>query len=636
MRSIAEIQTMTEYCNDSIAHADGHWQYDGGELHKSQFRWVGMLAKSGSLCYTQTTCIFRSMRKGGEQEMDFRIMGEHSMKQTKHSSSLQWLGSRLRGQSGRMVFLIVTNAVAAVTSVGYALACKGIVDAAVGGDARSIGLYIGLIIALVVADVALTVARKAMAEYVSTRLHLHLQEHILSQLTSRKFSAVTGYHSGELLNRLFSDVNVVAGGVTNILPSAAYMVSRLIASAATLLVLAPAFALLFLVVGVGIFLAMTLLRPKIKRLHKELQSAQGGMRSFMQEMLERLLVIKVFGAFGHVQTRLQGLQEGYARARMRSHAMGIAANTGFALIFDLGHFLALVWGCFGILNHSLSYGTLTAMMQLVGQVQQPFSSFSALLSQVFTVTASAERLIELEKLPGEAAQEPLLYENLSAIAFDHVDFTYGRTDVLQDVCLKIRKGDVLSITGISGGGKSTLFLLILGAYQPQRGQVRFEQGNAVCPPGDATRGLCAYVPQGNYLMSGTLRDNLTFFRSDIPEVQIWQALEDACASEFVRGLPQGLDTVLGEKGHGLSEGQMQRVAIARALLSGAPVLLLDEATSALDEATEAQLLRSIASMKDRTILIVTHRRSALQICNRHLLIRDSRISEAGLEEIDNL
>lgn len=322
---------------------------------------------------------------------------------------------------------------------------------------------------------------------------------------------------------------------------------------------------------------------------------------------------------------------------MRSRAMGIASSTGFGLIFDLGHFFALVWGCFGILGQTMTYGTMTAMMQLVGQVQQPFSSFSGMLSQIFTVTASAERIMELENLPHESAQEPIRYDDLTAIRLDHVDFTYGRTDVLHDVNLTIRKGDVASITGISGGGKSTLFLLLLGAYHPTAGEIHFELNAPphVLAPGDATRQLCAYVPQGNYLMSGTLRENLTFFRADVAESAIWQALEQACAAEFVRELPEGLVTPLGEKGHGLSEGQMQRVAIARALLSGAPILLLDEATSALDEATEAQLLQNIAQLQERTCLIVTHRRSALAICNRHLLIRDGRIAEGSSVDIDN-
>ena len=239
--------------------------------------------------------------------------------------------------------------------------------------------------------------------------------------------------------------------------------------------------------------------------------------------------------------------------------------------------------------------------------------------------------MELESWPDEEQADTrgrdAQYDALTAIRFDHVSFTYGRTPVLDDVSLDIRKGDIAAFTGLSGGGKSTMFLLMLGAYRATGGNVFFEYGGERRAPDKGTRQLFAYVPQGNYLFSGTLRENLTFFSDDVTEEAIGEALRAACADGFVAELPQGLDTMLGEKGHGLSEGQMQRVAIARALLSGAPVLLLDEATSALDEETEARLLGHIAGMRNRTCLIVTHRRAALGICNRHFLLKDGRVSE---------
>ena len=560
------------------------------------------------------------------------------MKHADRSSALRWLFARTRGQYIRLIYLVLSNAVVALTSVGYALACKGIIDAAVSGDAGGIRLHIALILGLLVLDLALTVSRRVIAEIVSTQLHLQTQRYIVQLLVSRDFSSIADFHSGELLNRLFSDVSIITGGITGILPSLTYMIARLIGAAAALFALSPRFTLLFIIVGLVIFLTMTLLRDPIKQLHKNLQHADGQTRSFMQEILERLLVIKVFGAARPVADKLRVLQDQYARCQMRSHVMGIASGTGFGLIFDVGHILALVWGCFGILQKTTSYGTLTAMLQLVGQVQQPFNSFSGILSQIYTVTASAERLMELEALPVEPEQETISYADLTAMRLDHVDFTYGRSAVLQDASVTIRKGDMVSVSGVSGGGKSTLFLLLLGAYRPTSGEVSFDLTAPVrsLAPGDATRRLCAYVPQGNHLLSGTLRENLTFFREDVSDERIHEALTLACAAEFVRDLPRQLDTPLGEKGHGLSEGQMQRIAIARALLSDAPILLLDEATSALDEATEAQLLQNIAALKNRTCLIVTHRRSALAICNRHLVIRNSQLTEQEAGAVENV
>lgn len=197
--------------------------------------------------------------------------------------------------------------------------------------------------------------------------------------------------------------------------------------------------------------------------------------------------------------------------------------------------------------------------------------------------------------------------------------------MLVDVCATIPKGEIVSITGISGGGKSTLFLLLLGAYLPTSGEIVVHREDGGRESFRQVRGLFAYVPQGNYLFSGTLRENVTFLQKDISEDRIWEALRLACAEDFVRDLPKGLDTPLGEKGHGLSEGQMQRIAVARALLSGAPILLLDEATSALDEETEAKLLKNIQNLQNRTCLVVTHRKAALGICHRHLIIENGTV-----------
>ena len=232
-------------------------------------------------------------------------------------------------------------------------------------------------------------------------------------------------------------------------------------------------------------------------------------------------------------------------------------------------------------------------------------------------------LIEGENLDEDEISEYFV----NHFIFENVDFTYGRNEVLKDVSLNINKGDFVSLTGFSGGGKSTLFLLMLGAYHQTKGESDFIFEDEKLKAGKQTRTMFAYVPQGNYLISGTLKENITFFKHGIEDSDVWNALEIACAKSFVEELPEGLDTKLGEKGHGLSEGQMQRIAVARAVLSGAPILMLDEATSALDDITESQLLKNIAELKNRTCIIVTHRKAALQICNRHFALKDGNISE---------
>ena len=262
---------------------------------------------------------------------------------------------------------------------------------------------------------------------------------------------------------------------------------------------------------------------------------------------------------------------------------------------------------------------------MVGQVQQPFTNFSGLLPRYYSMLASAERLMDFEQLEDEERQDAIdiaeAYDKMQSLCGSNLFFSYGRNTVLQDFSFSIEKGDFVSITGLSGSGKSTLLLLMLGAYQLGEGTLYLsaKDGRRI-PLGAQTRRLFAYVPQNNHLFSGTLRENITFLCDDVSEEEIAQALRLSCVEQFLDTLPDGLDTVIGEHGYGLSEGQGQRLAIARALLSNAPVLLLDEATSALDEETELAVLENIASLRKKTCFIVTHRKAAISFCNKHLTI----------------
>lgn len=560
---------------------------------------------------------------------------------SKDTVTLRWLWRKTRGQRLRCLALILLDGTGALVSVAMALISKELIDSATGGDGRRLMTCIGIMLAVLLGSMALSIVESALGEFVTGRMGISFQQELLRVLLQKNYAGVARYHSGELLNRMFSDVGVVVGGVTGLPASAAYLAFRLIGAAAALLLLAPQLALIFLAVGSLVCLVMTLLRGLLKSLHKRVQEAQGAVRSFLQEALGSLLVTKVFRAEERVLARSAEFQERYFSIRMKRRMLSLMGGVGFGLIFQAGYFLTMAWGCWQILAGAVSFGTLSALLQLVSQIQSPFSGFSSLISQYFSALASAERLMELEDLPDEAHREEenpaafheereRLYKALRTVSFERVDFSYGRNPVLENASFQIEKGDFVSVTGLSGGGKSTLFLLLLGAYQPTAGHIHFQMADPDKPelePGQDVRKLFAYVPQGNYLFSGTLRENVTFFRKDVEDSAVWAALRTACADSFIQELPEGLDTVLGEHGCGLSEGQMQRVAVARAILSGAPVLLLDEATSALDESTEAMLLKNIAALRSRTCVIVTHRKAALEICNRHLVIEDTHVSE---------
>ena len=341
--------------------------------------------------------------------------------------------------------------------------------------------------------------------------------------------------------------------------------------------------------------------------------------------------------------------EQHKEIRIKRNHFSNFTNTGFAAVMN-GAYVLIAGVCgYGILKGTMSYGTLMAMIQLFGQIQSPVANITGYIPQYYAMTASAERLMEIETFDEDLTEQPKTLEEvksfyekeMQSLCFQNVSFTYKRrmSDagqevpvVLSNVNLEIPKKSCTAFTGPSGCGKSTLLKLMLSLYPLDSGEriLRMkdaEDAEDAVPLTASWRRLFAYVPQGNQLMSGTIREILTFReRKEMQEEErIWQALRIADAEGFVSVLPDGIDTVLGEHGMGLSEGQMQRIAIARAIFAGNPILLLDESTSALDEETERTILKNLQEMTDKTILIVTHRKAVLDICDREICFSEKQV-----------
>lgn len=549
--------------------------------------------------------------------------------------TLLWLYRLSKGQRLRIFLLMVSNGLFSASFIWFALICRQLIDAAVAHNREVLIEQAVYLLGVVMLQLCMRIFCNSMLEFVKCRLDISMKQYVVDKMLKKDYQSISEYHSGELLNRLFSDVQVITDGITGMLPNLVNIVTRLLMAVGVMVIMDPMFTLIFLVSGVLIFFVTIFFRRKMKSLHKEVQQKQGIVRSFLQEMLESLLIVKVFGLEGYMKDEMRKRQEDYFGIQMKRRTFSIWANAGIHFVFRLGYLYALCWGAFGIYHRTLSYGSLTAMLQMVGQIQTPFSSLSGFLPQFYSILASSERLMELEQINDEVMEEPIevheVYNCLETIEFQQVQFSYGRNPVLIDSSFKVNKGDFVAITGLSGGGKSTMFLLMLGAYHPNGGKICIKlmrNGESdVVLPGTGSRRLFAYVPQGNYLFSGTVRENITMLKPSASDDEVWKALEYACADEFIRDIPDGLDTAVGEHGFGFSEGQVQRLAIARALLGGAPILLLDEATSALDEPTEAKVLQNIAELREKTCFIVTHRRAALSICNKILQIEDGRIRE---------
>ena len=545
--------------------------------------------------------------------------------------TIKWMLGTFDKERWQVLILIFANAVNAVLTVLYAGFSERIINAA--AEDRSIEKLIYNTIAfliLIMVQLALNLVSRSFAERCKARIEVTLRSHILNTVMRKDYSQVTKYHTGEIQNRMTSDVTTISDGFTTIVPNVVYFIVKLISAFVYLIVIDKLFALVFLVGGVLVFSFTVLFRGILKKLHKNVQATEGKVRSFIQEILTSLLVIKSFVSEDKVSSQADELMEENYKAKMKRRFFGICANAGISTVFNLGYVFALAFGAYRLLNGML-FGKVVAMLQLVNQIQQPFSALSGMLSKYFAVLASAERIIELDNIPDEIEENPYdidvdyFYEKLQTIEFEHITFGYDRDVILNDTSLTINKGDFVAIMGISGIGKSTLLKLLLGVFHVENGEIWLNTSEGDVKVDCHTRRLFTFVPQGNFLLSGTIRDNLTFINSEATEEEINEAIRISCADKFIAELPDGLETVIGERGIGLSEGQLQRLAIARSILSNSPVMLLDEATSALDEETELQFLKNLRDMKNKTCIIVSHKKAALEICNKHIQIADGKI-----------
>lgn len=553
--------------------------------------------------------------------------------------SLRWITRVSKPYLPFVVFLIVLNGIAACFGSASALLSKEVIDSAVGGAKKALVVSCVLYGALTLLQIVVNVLTRYFTEKCRAKLDISFKERLFSQQLSKLYPDIRAFHSGDLVNRLTGDVSVITEAITTIPANIASVAVRLICAFSVLVVMQWQFAIVFAIGGMLIFTITRLLREKIKSLHKDMQKADGKARSFWQEATENLLVVKAFASEKSSCEKSNALLWHHYSVRMKKARLGAASSGANHAIMRIGYLFALIWCSAKLFAEKMSFGTLTAITSLVGQVQMPFASLSGIMPRYYAALSSAERIMEIESLPdetnldeGKLGDVQASYEKFRGIEISDIDFSYDGEKVLENVNLYINKGDFVSVTGASGIGKSTLFKLLLDIYPIDSGSVEYEFSDFSLSCSPETRKLFAYVPQGNLLFSGTIRENLAFLAGDCTDEEITSALHIACADTFMSETQNGLDTVIGEGGLGLSEGQVQRLAVARALLSNAPILLLDEATSALDEETEARMLSNIKSLTDKTCLIVTHKKAALDICTRHLVIKKRTLYESDRPE----
>lgn len=560
-----------------------------------------------------------------------------------NSNSLGWIIKNSKKQIPRIIILSMSNMILALVTTALALVSKYAIDAAqkaanATNDAMFahyrnwIIIYGIVILAIIAGRLLLRVYAQSLTIKVQARLEMNMRSKLFNSIMMKKYDKINLFHSGELMNRMTSDINIVTDGITNIVPNLLYFITQFVGAFVVLIIFDWKFTMVFIVAGVVISGVTLIFRGKLKKLHKEVQETDGKTRSFFQEAIESLLVVKTFGVEEQFNKKGEQLQMTNYNAKMKRRKVSILANAGFSFVFNAGYLMALVWCALKVCTKAMTYGTLTAVLQLISQIQTPFVNITKVVPQYYAIIASAERIMEIEDIPLEERKDKSFdayrfYDKFATAKFENIQFNYGRESVLEKGNASFEKGDFVAIRGISGIGKSTLMKMLLGVFKPKSGEIKlYEKNGDYVEASPTTRALFSYVPQGNYLFSGTLRENILLINPDATKDEIDEALTISDIKDFVYSLPNGLDTVIGEKGLGISEGQAQRLAIARALLSKAPILLLDEATSALDAQTEYNVLKHIKELNQKTCIIITHKMAALDVCNKEFIIENKKLT----------
>lgn len=506
----------------------------------------------------------------------------------------------------RLAVSVAAGIVRIAASLSFVWASKHLVDIATGQSASPIREGIAIFAGILLLQVVTIVFTRWWESYTLVKTQNALRLSLFGHVMKSRWDGRERFLSGDTVNRLEEDIRVVADLISSRIPGVLVILFQLAAASAYLVMLSPNLYWVLIVLMVTTVFGSRMFFRVLRRLMAHIRARESELQQVMQESLQHRVLVLTLTSTERVLEKFGWLQDDIADTTRRRLNYNAVARGIMAFGFQAGHAAAFLWGVFGIIAGTVTYGMMTAFLQLVGQVQRPISDVAQQIPAFINALTSIERLMELEELELEPVSAPVILEEAPDIVISNVSYTYpgGDTPVIDNLSCVFPAGAVSLIAGHTGIGKSTLIRLVMGLLKPSSGSITLDGETA----GSALRDNFLYVPQGNSLLSGTVRSNLQLACPSATDEQIRQALETASAS-FVYSLPAGLDAPCGEVGSGLSEGQAQRIAIARALLHPGTVMVLDECTSALDAETESRVMDSIHSLYHgkKTILVISHR-----------------------------
>lgn len=531
----------------------------------------------------------------------------------------KWLWRAWRGNQLQAILNAAIGLLSVVVSLAQVWAVQHAIDVASGHAEGSIYWSVGVMALLILCGFALRICSIWVRNILGIKAQNRMQQRMLDRILRSEWTGKETHHSGDVLNRLEQDVGTVVSFLTETIPNTISVVAMFVG--AFLYLFSMDKVLAFVIVGIiPVFVLLSKLYiGQMRRLTRQVRDSDSKVQSVLQETIQHRMLIKTLESDSIMVDRLESTQSELRHRVVKRTAFSVVSNFILNAGFSVGYLIAFLWAALRMADQTLTFGGMTAFLQLVNRIQGPARDLTRLAPVFVGVFTAAERLMELEENPLEEQGDPIPLTAPCGVRLEHITYAYddGDSNVIEQLDFDFYPGSCTAVLGETGAGKTTLIRLILALLHPNEGKVILYNQQEQKELSPLMRCNFVYVPQGNTLMSGTIRDNLRLGKLNATEEEIKAALEMSCAS-FVMELPDGLDTVCTEAGGGLSEGQAQRISIARALLRNRPIMLFDEATSALDPETERQLLHNILSNHDKTVIFITHRPAVVDYCDQTL------------------